>query len=354
MADCVQEQLLGYLLGALEDSERESIEEQLRDNPKLLRELASARENLLPLWVTQPDFVPPSGLVMRTCRYVASHSEPRAKPAPARPAPAVSADVATGKRAATPALQADPTSIAAASGNPVGYWSWLDLAVVVGIVMAVSLLIFPAIQSSRFNARLAACQDNLRELGLALTQYSEKHEDYFPQVRDRGRLAGAGIYAPVLLYDGFLNDPRRVVCPGSPLAEDGQFHVPSLDELLAAVGEERDRLHGSMGGSYGYVLGYVEDGRYRSTRNMRRPYFALMADVPSTDLPCYQSVNHSGRGQNVLFEDGRVTFLSMPKPHERADDLFVNESGMVAAGNHQDDSVIASSASVPLIFVKSP
>ena len=36
------------------------------------------------------------------------------------------------------------------------------------VLVAAGLLIFPAVQNSRFHAHVAACQDNLRELGGAL------------------------------------------------------------------------------------------------------------------------------------------------------------------------------------------
>jgi len=72
-----------------------------------------------------------------------------------------------------------------------------------------------------------------------------------------------------------------------------------------------------------------------------------MADVPSACLHGYQSINHDGRGQNVLFEDGRVRFYCTSRPHAWADDVFVNEQGLVAAGRHRNDSVVGPSMAVP-------
>ena len=344
MADRVREQLIGYLLGALEDSERESVESQLEVNPRLRRELAKVRRTLRPFWVVQPDFVPPPGLAAQTCELVAYQSARAALPSPPlrrEPLPVASSPW-------------EPASAGATSSGGGTSWSWHDLAVLAGLVLVASMLVFPAIQSSRFNARLVACQDNLRQLGLALTQYSERHEGYFPCAPDRGALASAGIYAHTLLSNGFIDDPRRMICPGSPLAEDRQARLPSPQELLATVdGKKLDQLRRLIGGSYGGCLGYMEDGQYRNTRNMRRPFFALMADTPSPHLPGFQSVNHSGRGQNVLLESCRVMFFPTPKPDVRADDIFVNDTGFIAAGMQRDDSVIVSSTLVPIRFVSS-
>ena len=339
MADREEQQLLGYLLGVLENTERESIQEQLASDPKLRRHLAQQRKALRPLDMTAQQFAAPEGLAERTCRHVAalapqlSSVEPHEE-AP-RPAPAT----------------VPPSDVLAAPGRG-GSWSWMDLATAAAIFVAATLLLIPAIESSRFNARLVGCQENLRRLGQALGQYSQRHNDYFPPVPQQGPLAAAGVFAPVLASTGYLESPQDVVCPSSPLAEQRHFRVPDVEELLAA-GDPADleRLQRRMGGSYGYSLGFMEDGRYQSLRNLRRPLFALMSDAPTDQGPGHQSLNHGGRGQNVLFEDFHVQFYTTPKPSGLPDDFFVNDRGQVAAGSHRDDSVIGSSASAPLRYV---
>lgn len=336
-----EQQLLGYLLGALDDAEQEAMEEELERDSQLREQLVRLRRRLEPLRdVRGEDDDPPAGLARRTCEFVvayaATHSE---QPSAVLPPP--------------PALPeaASPTA------SPVGLWgtghswSWPDLTVVAGIVLAALAVVFPAIQSSRFQSQLLTCQDHLRQLGQSLTQYSVRHRGFFPQVPQQGTLAAAGVYAPVLLSNGFLEDKRCVLCPGSSLADDSQFRVPSLDQLQTARGDELARLRSVMGGSYGYSLGYTEDGRYQPTRNLGRTHFALMADAPSPTLPGYQSLNHGGRGQNVLFEDGHVTFLTSPKAPGPNDDLFVNDVGVIAPGSHRNDSVIGASDTPPVVLV---
>jgi hypothetical protein len=76
-----------------------------------------------------------------------------------------------------------------------------------------------------------------------------------------------------------------------------------------------------------------------------------MADAPSLSLPNRQTQHHGGRGQNVLFEDGHVAFLTSSQPCDSADDIFANDHHLVAAGDHQNDSVIAPSGTAPMIYV---
>jgi hypothetical protein len=341
MADRVREQLLGYLIEALEEPEQERVAKQLEQDPALRRKLARLRKSLRALGSSRHEFAPPAGLAARTCRLVArcrDEQQSRERPAPA------SVPLA---RVEVPAMSAVPAPPIAAA-----HWSWADAAVAAGIFVAASLLLLPAIANSRFNAQVAACRNNLQQIGLALAQYSDRHQGYFPQVSPRGQLAGAGVYAPTMIDHGFLADAQRVICPGSPLASDRQFRIPSLKEVLrAGSAEESKRLRGMMGGSYGYCLGYMEGGRYHDTRNLRRPHFALVVDAPSATMPGYQSVNHGGLGQNVLFEDGRVAFCRSSRADGRIDDFFVNDLGLVTAGSHRDDAVIGASSDVPALFV---
>jgi hypothetical protein len=103
------------------------------------------------------------------------------------------------------------------------------------------------------------------------------------------------------------------------------------------------KLQRTLGGSYGYTLGYVIDGRYCTPRHRGRISFALLGDSPSLHLLGGQSDNHGGRGQNVLFEDLHVQFLPTYTGVDLRDNLFRNRSGYVEAGLDEADSVIASS-----------
>lgn len=321
MSDPVQERLLGYVLGALDDAERQQVEESLRDDPQMQRELTRAKTSLKVLDAARWDPSPPPGLAERTCRLVASH------PRPAR-RPAMSPVLATAAWA--------------------GGIRWPDMAMAAAVCVVSSLLIAPAIQHTRFQSQVNACKDNLRELGISLAGYSQQHEGYFPTVPCEGKLSAAGIFAPTLLREGFLKQSERLLCPG---ASRPATRVPTLEELQAAGEQQLRTLHGSMGGTYGYSLGHTDDrGVYHGTKNLGRSHFALVADAPRADQPGRQSLNHAGRGQNVLFEDGAVRFTSSSKPEGVGDDIFVNADGLVAAGVGPDDAVIAPSETRPVLY----
>ncbi len=347
MSQPTPEDLLGYLLGALDEPEQAWVEEHLARDSRLREDLALLQKRLGLLAPTRREYEPSPGLAARTCALVASYGRVGA-------VDGVALEVADAE--AREEEIAEPCGLAPAAEfmaeAPVertAHWRWQDIAVAAAVLVAVGSLVFPAIHSSRFQTRVTTCQNNLRELGRALTGYSERHDGYFPQVPAEGRLSVAGIYAPTLVGDDYLTDVRYLVCPASELAERREIAVPPVEQLEVMPDPELAELVPTLGGSYGYSLGHTENGEYYPTRNLVRPTFALMADEPSLDQPGYQSDNHGGLGQNVLFEDGHVKFVTSPKANEELDDFFVNDVGLVAAGSHWNDSVVAPSASRPLL-----
>lgn len=370
----VRDVLIDYLLGALDEPEQELIEERLRRSGRLRRILAQLRETLAPLDETREPILPPPGLAERTSQYVFSQIELLAVDGSAeKPGDdeaigndVAAAEVAGGSSATTPSHAAGgphfapqpgskarrvnkiPTAVPSSIAPNSGGIRLFDMVTVAGILVALGALLVPALHQSRLHSRLLQCQDNLRQVGLALSSYSQHHNDYFPAVPTKGNLAIAGIYAPMLLDCGYLNEARRVICPADSSAATQAEHLPTLAQLQQTEGTRLHSLQRRAGGSYGYSLGHVRDGIYRGTENQSRPYFALMADAPSSNLPDRQSANHGGDGQNVLFEDGRVDFVPVPVVVNRNDHVFFNDAGQIAAGTHADDAVLASGAVAPL------
>jgi hypothetical protein len=334
MIDPTRDQLLGYLLGALEEDEQLLVERQLEHDARLRRELAVLSRGLAPLDAAWRDYSPPPDLAVRTCRFVRSQRD--CPTTSSRPKPRVAA--------MRPECRA---------GGPSGSWRFQDMLTVAGMVLAASILILPALYGSRVQARLLTCQNNLRELGVALMGYSERNNGFFPRVPTRGKLAAASVFGPILAQSQCLPDAGVLVCPDSRLAENRQFAIPTLAQVEATQSdEELKQLQETMGGSYGYTLGFEKNGTYYPTRNLRRANFAVASDAPSPWLPNHQSENHDRHGQNVLFEDGHVRFLASPRPNDRIDDLFQNDEGLVAAGTHQNDSVIGGGATPPIRYVR--
>jgi hypothetical protein len=218
---------------------------------------------------------------------------------------------------------------------------WIDVAAAAGILAAASLLVVPAIQSSRFNAQLLACQDNLRQVGVGMIDYSQYHDGYFPSLTLRDKLRAAAICAPLLIREGFVTERRRFICPASP-GEDQSGLRSSIGDWQTASREGIEGLRRWIGESYAFHLGFIRGGVCYGTRNLGRAYFALGSDVPDTDPSNgRQSLNHGGFGQNVLLESGAVKWFTSSRLFPQGDDIFTNQWGLIGPGVGLDDSVIA-------------
>ncbi len=329
--------LLGYLLNALDEDERQRVREALQQDSRLRQELETLRSELRPLDATNRDYEPPAGLADLTCDLVEACAQQDAVEVPPR----------------RPTRSHRPPGRFASRDQsvPANGWSAADAIVVAGIILAVSLIFFPAIARSRNHSQITYCQENLRNLGIALAGYSEQHNGFFPAIPVSGHRAVAGIFGPLLYETTFLDDPRMLVCPGSELARQADgFRIPRLMDLDQADGGRLLSLQRISGGSYGYTLGYIGTRGYATPRNRQRESFALLADAPSLHLPARQSSNHAGRGQNVLFEDLHVQFLRSPRCDALGDDVFRNRYGFMDAGSDEEDSVVAPSHVSPLLF----
>lgn len=57
-------------------------------------------------------------------------------------------------------------------------WTLVEVLLVVAVAGILSALLFPAVSSSRESARLTSCNNNLHQIGLALTQFHNQHREF--------------------------------------------------------------------------------------------------------------------------------------------------------------------------------
>ena len=336
MAENAQEQLLGYLLDALEDDEREQLQQELANDPYLRQQLETLRAALQPMEPTREPLDPPPGLAHRTCQFVAAQAAVAKAPQDPRPAPA-------GR------LHAMQTDASLDGGS--ARFSWLDVVAAAGILVAASLLIFPALVNSRAKARTVHCANNLQGVYQGLAQYSDAFRGFLPSAPPQDRLGVGGGFAAVMHSTGYLKDPRQLLCPGSPMAELPVFIIPAPAQIRAMPeGDQLDTTLASLGGSYSMSFGYEEDNHFHGLRNMGRSDFALVSDVPDPVSPSFASHNHAG-GQNVLFEGGNIRFVTLPVKIVGHDHFYLNAAGQVGPGLNCYDSVIPPAGRVPIVHV---
>lgn len=332
----MRDELLAYLLNDLDPEQRQRIEERLESDPiwqHELKRLQSYVDEANGSPADEADSIP-DDLVNRTCSFVQQAS------AQGELSPAT--------------LPASLTESCDAAPPNSRRWSLMDFAVVAGIFVAIGTLLLPALRESREAARRLQCQEQLRTLGSALANYAERSHGSLPEINHN---ENAGMYSVKLVESGILTEQQLselLVCPSSQLADElsrskKNFRIPTRLELTEATGSRLRELRQRMGASFAYRVGFFDkEGNYHQVKFVGSSQAPVMADKPSFRVVGFQSANHNGCGQNVLFQDGHVEFVSFCHKNSSDEHLFLNEDNQHAAGNSELDIVLVRSEAGPL------
>lgn len=317
----MEENLVGYLLKALDDETHHQVEASLRESPDLRSRLELLQNALAPLNVDRQAPEPPPSLVLSTLGRIAEYHCRKLPDAP--PAP---------RGQTMPAHR-----------------SWLRRAD--AVAAALLLIVLGGIGSSLVlhlwrGYYRTACQENLRRIGSGLQSYGEIHDGNFPLVEERGPYGVAGIFVPVLCDSGLLGPDVSVACPAQEIRPLKPRSLQELEELYA---HDRARFRAEareLAGGYAYSLGYIDAAGYHGLRRDFGDSYPIVADRLESVMHA-NSFNHGGAGQNVLHIGGNVSWRTNRYAGIDADDIFVNKDNQVRAGKGREDTVLGSGDDSP-------
>jgi hypothetical protein len=320
----MDENLVGYLLKALEPEEQREVERYLQTHPGADKRLEELQRGLDLLSRDAGDDEPPSWLWVRALARVAEH---KCQTLPA--APAVAAHAAPAGRS--------------------GWWRRADVLVAALLLVVIGALVVAWVARFRVDSQVVACQNNLRQFYQALVDYADRNNGDFPRVEPAPPKNFAGSFVPALNEAHMMPPGLSVNCPGDPPRPPSALTFGDLDRMYQDRPDEFASTIRGLAGCYAYSLGYRDPGTMRlfGLNSSMDGHIPLMADAPpcqgGNDVLPGNSINHHGKGQNVLCIDGHVEFRT-----NRTFDPYLNGAGRVAAGTNPFDSPVARSDAVPL------
>lgn len=266
----------------------------------------------------------------------------------------------------------------------------IELLVVVAIIALLISILLPSLSRARELAKRAVCAANLRGIGQGCHIYSNDNEEWFPhsfykepQIIMQNSIAVQFVEqlstdmtlqkttntwhrvhpsrSLFMLVIGGNSSPKQFICPSSGDVEDPLRNKDSGGEVAAQPGVNRYDFKGYPHLSYGYQLPFGTRAKPRNGMDPRMPlsadrgpYFEAGATVTgdgstpdklrSAALPPdgtedellkrpmerwrpYNSRNHNGEGQNVLYADSHVEFQKRPIVGVNYDNIYTEQTG---------------------------
>ena len=167
----------------------------------------------------------------------------------------------------------------------------IELLVVVGIIAILASLLLPALTEAREMARKAKCINNLRQLGLAFTMYSDDHDGWSVPTWQSSLK-----WYQVLVNDNYLPDYKVLSCPSAPGAKgnSGWTYGANIAPLIYHLSYKIGKID-----NHTEIPIYIDSIKVSENRQVWI--------VGGTD--CRIHLRHSGRA-NAWFLDGHAESCS--------------------------------------------
>jgi|GEM_PF-1420892 len=211
----------------------------------------------------------------------------------------------------------------------------VELLVVIAIIAVLVALLLPAVEAARRSAQNTQCQNNLRQLGIAVIQYRDQNGAY-PQYRaEYPPITNAyGVYRPRWQWimasqlGGWAQNPDLITATGAadptytnvPM-DNKTFICPALDTSYTSPGNVINDYVSIRNGSYGYNFGYLGNNRTLVDGDNTTP--TLRYPIKSVKEPTRTIAFGDSRGGS-LPHGGHSMTLDPPHMVVRNDTLTVN------------------------------
>ena len=181
----------------------------------------------------------------------------------------------------------------------------IELLVVIAIIAILSAILFPVFSRARENARRASCQSNLKQLGLAIMQYTQDYDEYYPPTALSGSTYWTWIIWP------YIKSSQVFLCPSAPDNPDSLDASRSSTDLVRKV---KYCMNNSSFGTGATPYGYPPPTKLAAIPRPSELIMLMDSELwPGSNTAYYCDVDNGTsyaprhfEGSNITFADGHV------------------------------------------------
>jgi len=164
----------------------------------------------------------------------------------------------------------------------------IELLVVIAIIAILAAILFPVFAQARASARKAACQSNLKQIGLAVTMYAD---DYDGALIPQGIPVGKVFLPWMTIAQPYVKSKQVFICPEAP--ELSKF---TQDDANVESGYGMNRVHWNGDGVAGGKPPDPPTMDYTSAGGKRG-----VATLAAVELPAGTIFATDHEGQEVIW-----------------------------------------------------